>query len=216
MDILAARKKAAEQARKKNEAAAAQPPVPKPKEEEALPPVVERPAEAPLSASPEPAVPAEAAAGPPVSGAAEPAETPESQREIELLSFRMGAEAYAIPVEHVREVLKLYQLTAVPNAPEHVLGVMSLRGEVIPVVDLCKRLALASGVKGEKSRIIVVSIDDEDVGLMVDGVTGVLRIMPGDIKRPPDNIEHGAELLLGIARKGDKLYILLDLAKTLA
>jgi purine-binding chemotaxis protein CheW len=147
-----------------------------------------------------------------------PAELTETQQvqELELLSFRLGGEEYALMVDDVREVLKMVPLTLVPNAPDYIMGVMSLRGMITPIVDLCKRLRLASGVRDEKSRIIVVSTDEEDVGLVVDRVTGVLRISPDEIKPAPENLEQGAGYLLGIVRKEDKLHILLDLKKAIA
>ena len=137
------------------------------------------------------------------------------QSEIELLSFRLGGEVYAVLVADVREVLKSYHLTTVPNTPDYILGVMSLRGTMLPIIDLCKRFGLAPGVKDEKSRIIVASYADEEAGLLVDRVTGVLRVLPDEIKPVPENIEKGAEFLRGIVRTADQLYILLDLEKAL-
>lgn len=211
MDILAARKKAAEQAKAK-----AQPRQPEPEQERA-PEVKPAPAEE-LAAAAAPAQPVFAPEPPAPASETEiipsPAEPPAASAEdLELLSFRLGGEGYAIMVNDVREVLKNYQLTAVPNAPAHILGVMSLRGTVTTVVDLCGRLGITPGVRDEKSRIIIVSTDDEDMGLLVDRVTGVVKILPQDIRPAPENSEQGAELLLGIARKNDKLHILLDLAR---
>ncbi len=222
MDILSARKKAAELARKKA-GPETSPPEPAPVEEQPLP----------LAAKPVPVSPSAAeAVGPSVSAAraaeeaevvtappaeSEPAETeivPPIQ-EIEMLSFRLGEEEYAVAVDSVKEVLKNRDLTPVPNAPDYVLGIMALRGPVLPNIDLSKRLGLPPGKKDEKSRIIVVSVNEENAGIQVDRVTGVIKI-PTDAVRPtPDTIEHGAEFLRGIARKGDKLYILLDIEKAI-
>jgi purine-binding chemotaxis protein CheW len=137
------------------------------------------------------------------------------QREIELLSFRLGDEVYAVLVADVREVLKSYHLTIVPNTPDYILGVMSLRGTMLPIIDLRKRFGLAPGANDEKSRIVVVSSTDEEAGLLVDQVTGVFRILPNEVKPVPENLEQGAEFLRGIVRKADRLYILLDLGKAL-
>lgn len=142
----------------------------------------------------------------------EPEDT--TELEIELLSFRLGEEAYTVLVKDVQEVLKVRDLTPVPNAPSYILGVTSLRGTMLPVVDLCKRLGLAPGPRDEKSRIIVVSLDEEEVGLIVDRVTGVLRVLPDAIKPTPENIEQG-EYIRGIVRKDDILYILLNLKEAL-
>jgi len=84
---------------------------------------------------------------------------------------------------------------------------------MLPIIDLRKRLGLAPGVNDEKSRIVVVGSNDEDAGLLVDRVTGVFRILPNEIRPAPENIEQGAEFLRGIARKNEKLYILLDVVK---
>jgi purine-binding chemotaxis protein CheW len=209
MDILAARKKAAEKAKSRETAEPAEPAVPSP-------------------APAEEAARAAAAAAPPAAGTAASAAHEEAEKsgqteadassetpaqEIEMLSFSLSGEEYAVMVDDVREVLKLRDLTAVPNAPAHVLGVISLRGRMLPVMDLCKRLGLTPGVRDGKSRIVVVSPDEEDAGLVVDRVTGVLRILPDAIKPSPEHVEQGAEFLRGIVRKNDKLYILLDLPK---
>jgi len=135
------------------------------------------------------------------------------QQEIEMLSFRLGGEEYAVLVADVREVLKIYQPTSVPNSPDYILGIMSLRGTMLPIIDLCRRFGLPAGVQDEKSRIVVVSSGEEDVGLLVDRVTGVFRILSDDIKPAPENVEQGSEFLRGIVRKGERLYILLDLEK---
>jgi purine-binding chemotaxis protein CheW len=134
-------------------------------------------------------------------------------QEIEMLSFRLGGEEYVLPVDDVREVLKSRELTVVPNSPSHVLGVTSIRGTVLPVIDLGKRLGLPPAVRDEKARIIIINPDDEDAGILVDRVTGVVRISPDAVRPAPETVEQGAEFLKGIARKDDRLYILLDLHK---
>jgi purine-binding chemotaxis protein CheW len=212
MDILKARKKAAEQAKARKQQEPERP----------------QPAQVPEAAPAAELVPRAAAVIVPDGEAAAPAadeaaraggyesaeqEAPAPMRELELLSFRMGGEEYAVLVEDVREVLKTRELTPVPNTPEYILGVTALRGVMLPVIDLCKRLGLAPGVRDEKSRIIVVNPGEEEVGLLVDRVIGVLRIMPDAVKPAPDNVEQGAEFLRGIVRRDDKLYILLDLEK---
>jgi purine-binding chemotaxis protein CheW len=134
-------------------------------------------------------------------------------QEIEMLSFLLSGEEYVLPVDDVREVLKSRALTIVPNSPPHILGVTSIRGTVLPVIDLSRRLGLPPAARDEKARIIIISPDDEDAGIVVDRVTGVVRISPDAIRPAPETVEQGAEFLKGIARKGDRLYILLDLNK---
>jgi purine-binding chemotaxis protein CheW len=219
MDILAARKKAAERMR----------------EQPGNGPVAAPAAqEIPVSSAPAPetavvldmAVPvetAEDAAGAGTlaesghdTGSAASGDVVEPQiQELEMLSFRLAGEEYAVLVEDVKEVLKNRELTPVPNAPDHILGVTSLRGPILPVVDLCKRLGLPGGLRDEKSRILVLTVNDEDAGIVVDRVTGVVRIQSDSIRPVPETIERGAEYLKGIARREDKLYILLDIEKAL-
>ncbi len=210
MDILAARKKAMERSQKKDDAT----PPPQPEA---------RPAEAAEAAAAGPPPPAETPEAPAGAAVPVPAVEPDADadeegadEEREILSFRLGEEEYAVTVDEVREVLKLRPLTVVPNTPDYVLGVASLRGTMLPVIDLALRLGFPKREYDEKSRIIVVRTDEEDVGLLVDRVTGVNRIARDAIRPVPENIEQGAEFLRGIARRDDRLFILLDLDKTAA
>ena len=221
MDILSARKKAAERAKAlkkaEEETPAAVPPpteqLPPPAETESVPSSTVVAAGPSGSAAPAVEEAAAVTAPSPDRQPAEAAASAQEAQEIEMLSFLLGDEEYAVMVDAVKEVLKTRDLTPVPNSPDYVLGVMALRGPVLPVIDLCKRLGLPPGKKDEKTRIIVVSVNEEDAGIQVDRVTGVIRILPDAMRPTPETIEHGAEFLRGIARKDDKLYILLDIEK---
>jgi len=231
MDILAARKKAAERAqmeKKKEElpASVLQQPVltaPERATAEAAVPSPPVPAEPETAVQVAPMVAAAAAAAPvsdqrndePASGppAAEAASSPEPAAETEMLAFLLSGEEYVIAVGQVNEVLKMWSLTPVPNAPEHILGVSSLRGTMLTIIDLGKRLGLGAAAMNEKSRVVVVTVDDEKVGFIVDRVTGVVKLSPDLVRAVPETVEHGVEFLRGIARKDDRLFILLDLDK---
>ena len=225
MDILAARKRAAELAKKQiepKEALAAPVSVPEQPEPAPQPPRVQAnedvPQPAPVEASlpqqvpePETQTYADADAGAEIEEeAAEPAVP-----DVESLAVRIATEEYLMPIEQVREVLKIREATPVPHAPEHSPGVISLRGDILPVIDLGKRLGLPQGTRDDKSRIVVVGLDDEDAGLIVDRVTGVVRFPADAVGPAPENVEQGggAEYLKGIVRKEGKLYILLDIEK---
>lgn len=107
--------------------------------------------------------------------AGEPSEGAELIRE--LLSFRLDDSPYAIPVERVREIVRLRDVTHVPKVPEWVLGVVALRGEVVQVVDLRMRLGLPTHEASRRSRIIVLHGDDDRItGVLVDAVDHVLRV----------------------------------------
>jgi len=218
MDILAARKKAAERAKARDNAPvtdlevppariAAEEPVPQASADmEACETVVETPAPAERA-------PREKTAAAAPAQVSEDVVEESAAPETEMLSFRLAAEEYVVKVEQVREVLKQMEITPVPHTPAYILGLISLRGTVLPVIDLNLRLGLAPGIRDEKSRIIVVSLDEEEAGLLVDRVTGVVKISPDVVRPVPETIEQGAEFLSGIARKNDRLFILLDLEK---
>lgn len=151
-------------------------------------------------------------AGDAAEGSQEPAE-----QEIEMLAFLAGTEEYVVPVDRVGEVLTPREITPVPHAEGYLLGVCSLRGTVMPIIDLNQRLGLAARARDERSRIIVVSLGrDDQVGLFVDRVRGVVRFLPSSVRPAPETIEQaaGTEFLAGIVRKDDRLYILLDLERT--
>jgi purine-binding chemotaxis protein CheW len=218
MDILAARKKAAKQARTVREAPDALPqltvqepvgtqgpvtsPVPEPLDSGSTAGTVTQAGDQNAPAAHEG----------PGEGAAPPSE--EADQELEMLAFLLGREEYVVPVEQVREVLKPREITPVPHTPEHIIGVCSLRGIVLPVVDLNRRLGLAAGTRDEKSRIIVTGTDvDDQVGLFVDRVRGVVRFPASAVRPAPETVEQDAECLKGIARKDERLFILLDVEK---
>jgi len=239
VDILAARKKAAERAK------AAKPEKAAPLEQsgpetapagpaEEFPPIPDRvvpdePAPAPQQAAgtAREAVPTEAQAVRPCAAVANTPPSPEQaggpdreqepqEQDLEMLSFLLGSEEYVVAVDRVREVLTPREITPVPHAANYLLGVCSLRGIVMPIIDLNLRLGLSASARDEKSRIIVVSLGhDDQVGLFVDRVRGVVRFTPSLVQPAPETVEQaaGAEFLKGIARQNDRLYILLDVEK---
>lgn len=215
MNILSARKKAAERARAQNKVETESPVLVRPiPAEETL--RTEGSGQSSPAAEIQRSIITDAAMKAPGSESAlapEGADREINAQEIEMLSFLLSGEEYVLPVDDVREVLKSRELTIVPNSPPHVLGVTSIRGTVLPVIDLGRRLGLPPAARDEKARIIIISPDDEDVGIVVDRVTGVVRISPDAIRPAPETIEQGAEFLKGIVRKDDRLYILLDLNK---
>jgi purine-binding chemotaxis protein CheW len=110
----------------------------------------------------------------------------------ELLSFRLDDSPYAIPVERVREIVRLKQITKVPKMPSWVLGVVGLRGEVVQVVDLRMRLGIEQREASRRSRIIVLHGDDDRItGMLVDEVDQVLRVSEESIS-PASQGESGA------------------------
>jgi purine-binding chemotaxis protein CheW len=122
---------------------------------------------------------------------------------IELCVFRVGEEEYAIDLRRMREILQPLPITPVPRAPEFVEGVVNLRGEVIPVVDVRKRLGL--GVRtGERHKVLVVNVAGRVLGLVVDAVSGVMRLSRSAIGPPPPLLAlGGTRLFLGVCGAGE-------------
>jgi purine-binding chemotaxis protein CheW len=137
--------------------------------------------------------------------------------ERQLVVFQLGAEFYGVDIARVHEIIRLQSITRVPRAPAFVEGVINLRGKVIPVVDLRRRFGLESSEHTRASRIVVVEIGDNVVGVIVDGVSEVLRVTGASVE-PPSPVVAGieSEYIHGIAKLDDRLVILLDLDRVLA
>ena len=138
------------------------------------------------------------------------------QDEQQLVVFDLSSEAYGVDIGAVREIIRLQDITKVPRTPEFVEGVINLRGKVIPVVDLRKRFGLPTEEESKENRIVVVDIGAQDIGVVVDAVTEVLRI-PTESVEPPASVitTSDSEYLLGIAKLDSRLIILLDLEQVL-
>src|SRR6476660_3506879 len=137
---------------------------------------------------------------------------PASGEERQLVVFQLGAELYGVEIARVHEIIRLQTVTRVPRAPSFVEGVINLRGKVIPVVDLRRRFGLPSAEHTRSTRIVVVEIGDQVVGIVVDGVSEVLRVNTATVE-PPSPVVAGvdSEYLHGIAKLPERLVILLDL-----
>ncbi len=141
-------------------------------------------------------------------------ETSEARKE--WLTFFLAGEEYAVAIEQVREILKAPDITEVPRAPAHVLGVIMVRGEVIAILDLRRRLGLPTATPGRQARVLVCDAGDGPRGLLVDAVSNVVRLPPSSVEALPSGIGGpSAEYIAGIGRDRDRLFILLDLAAVL-
>ena len=119
----------------------------------------------------------------------------------ELCVFRVGEEEYAIDLRRIREILQPLPVTPVPRAPEFIEGVMDLRGEVVPVVDVRERLGLALRPVGDKAKLLVVNVAGRVLALRVDAVLEVVRLPRSGIGPPPPLLlAGGPRLFLGVCR----------------
>ncbi len=151
--------------------------------------------------------------------AAEPAppDDPDMAIREEYLTFLLGGEEYAVAIERVREVLKAPPITEVPRAPAHIVGVVTVRGEVVAVFDPRRRLGLPGSLPEEGAgRVVIVDAGDGPCGLLVDAVASVVRLRPGSIEPCPQGIGGAsAECLAGIGRVAERLFTVLDLGALL-
>ena len=131
---------------------------------------------------------------------------------LQLVTFTLGNEEYAVDILRVQEINRMKEITRVPNSPAYVEGVINLRGKVIPVVSLRKKFGLADRENDEQSRIMIMDIQGITMGLVVDAVSEVLRIPASTVEpTPPMASNISTEFIKGIAKMEDRLIILLDM-----
>jgi len=144
---------------------------------------------------------------------ANPAETAET---IQLVTFRLGAETYGIEITKVREIILMGRITQIPQTTHYVKGLINLRSTVIPVIDLRARFGLPESEQSDESRILVIHVGDNMIGIIVDAVEEVLRIGRDQIAPPPPTVANlGREYLQGLVKLDDVLLILLDIERLL-
>jgi purine-binding chemotaxis protein CheW len=139
------------------------------------------------------------------------AEAEEDQRQ--LLTFSLGSEDYSLDIDCIREIIKPREITDIPRVPDFILGIISLRGIIIPVFDLKRRLKLGVGEMTPASRIIVCQQEEKITGLLVDGISQVIRV-PGNSIEPPPAVLSGVDrdMVEGVGRYQGKMTILLRLS----
>ncbi|MGD8778861.1 MAG: chemotaxis protein CheW [Ignavibacteria bacterium] len=141
----------------------------------------------------------------------------ESNEILQLVSFKIGDEEFGVDILKVQEIIRMIQITKVPNAPVFVEGVVNLRGRIIPVIDLRRRIGMEKRDYDKETRIVVVEISDNTVGFIVDEVSEVLRI-PRSITEPPPEMVSGldSDYITAVGKLEDRLLILLDLERILS
>jgi purine-binding chemotaxis protein CheW len=135
---------------------------------------------------------------------------------LQLVSFKISDEEFGVDILKVQEIIRMLEITQVPNAPMYVDGVINLRGKVIPIVDLRSRFGMERRERDRNSRIVVVELSGKIIGFVVDSVNEVLRI-PKNVTEPPPPIVTGvdSEYITAVGKLDDRLLILLDLDKVL-
>ena len=143
-----------------------------------------------------------------------PVKKGDSQHElIQLVSFSLGAEEYAVEVLKVREIIRMTSITHIPNTPPSIEGIINLRGKVIPIVSLRNRFGMMGSENDQHTRIIVMDIAGKLMGFIVDGVSEVIRISSGEIQPPPSMVGGGTDqdFICGVIHHGEQLLLMLQL-----
>jgi len=144
----------------------------------------------------------------------ERAATEESEH---LATFFLDREEYGVDVRLVQEIRRLTEITQVPRAPEFIKGVINLRGRIIPVIDLKKKLGLGEVAATKVARIVVVTLRGRLMGLLVDGASQVLKVPVSLVEAAPEEVvQKGGDYLRGVAKLEKRLIILVDLETVLA
>ncbi len=136
--------------------------------------------------------------------------------ETQLVVFVMEKEEFACGINSVREVLKMIRVTPLPRSLDFVEGVINMRGDVIPVIDLRRRFGLPEAERTDESRIIIVEVEERMVGLIVDSVREVLSLSNQQIQEAPNQVAgEKTDLITGVGKVDDRMLIILDLDRIL-
>ncbi len=137
-------------------------------------------------------------------------------KELHVVGFRIGRETFAVPIELVHEIVRVPEITAVPDAPDFVEGVINLRGKIISIVDLRKRFGETEIKASKKNRILVAEVGSKMIGLIVDAASEVLKIPPADVEPPPNVFAEGElNYVTGVGKLNGRLVMLVNLEQIL-
>jgi purine-binding chemotaxis protein CheW len=135
---------------------------------------------------------------------------------VELATFFVGEALCGMDILKVQEINKLIEMTRVPQAPEYVLGILNLRGEIVTIIDLGKKLGLKSTDLNHKTRNVIVNSNEEHIGLMVEQISDVVQANWGKVEKPPANIGGvQGKFFTGVYKTEDHLIGILDVEKVL-
>lgn len=133
------------------------------------------------------------------------------KQEVHVMPFTIGEEAFAVPLDRIREVLRSPRITRVPKAPAHIVGVVNLHGEVAPVIDLARRFNIGETPRNSESWVVFFDTDAEPVGILAESVSKPTRVLEENIERSPPAVKGIAACYLdGVARHAGSLFVLLN------
>ncbi|HUA15236.1 MAG TPA: chemotaxis protein CheW [Verrucomicrobiae bacterium] len=138
-------------------------------------------------------------------------------RELHIVGFQVGRETYGVPITSLHEIVRVPEITAVPDAPDYLEGVINLRGKIVSVMDLRKRFGQSQATLKKQNRILVVEHSGRLAGLIVDSASEVLKIPSDAVEPPPAAFQDGGlNCVTGLGKVGGRLVVLLDMSKLLA
>jgi purine-binding chemotaxis protein CheW len=138
-------------------------------------------------------------------------------RELHIVGFQVGRETYGVPITSLHEIVRVPEITAVPDAPDYLEGVINLRGKIVSVMDLRKRFGQGQVSLKKQNRILVVEHGGRLAGLIVDSASEVLKIPTDAVEPPPAAFQEGGlNCVTGLGKIGGRLVVLLDMSKLLA
>ena len=136
--------------------------------------------------------------------------------ELHIVGFRVGRETYGVPITSLHEIVRVPEITAVPDAPDYIEGVINLRGKIVSVLDLRKRLGVGEAAPTRRNRILVVEHKGRLSGLIVDSASEVLKIPAENVEpSPTESLEGGLNCVTGLGKHQGRLIVLLDMTKLL-
>ena len=136
---------------------------------------------------------------------------------IQVVSFQLGSEEYGVDISQVQEIIRMVEITHVPRAPRFMEGVINLRGQLIPIIDLRTRFGMPRIDATKSTRIIVTEIGSKRVGIVVDSVSEVLNLPIENVEEAPEMIAGvGTEYIQGVGKLNDRLIIMLDLTMVIS
>ncbi len=135
---------------------------------------------------------------------------------LQLVSFHVGDEEFGLDILRVQEIIRIQPLTRVPNLPDYIDGVINLRGKVIPVIGLRKRLGLDKQTADKRTRIVVVDVHGQVLGFVVDSVSEVLRIHTDTVEPTPRLGKVDRDYISGVGKLDSRLLLLLDLEQLMS
>jgi purine-binding chemotaxis protein CheW len=136
---------------------------------------------------------------------------------VQVVSFKLGSEEYGVDISQVQEIIRMVEITHVPRAPRFMEGVINLRGQLIPIIDLRTRFGMPRIDATKSTRIIVTEIGNKRVGIVVDSVSEVLNIPMENVEDAPEMIAGvGTEYIQGVGKMNERLIIMLDLTMVIS